>query len=121
MLGARILSAGEVLLHCAALYRALGAEPQAQIALGVRYGGLKGRTFRAGLDYIGVATAGQNLLEDEVTVPPMMFRLNEIRPNLRDLVKGLCKDLFMIFDFQQFEDSVYQRELDISLKPSLAG
>jgi cellulose biosynthesis protein BcsQ len=105
----RIICAAEALLHCANLYRLLGFEPHADIELRVQYGGLSDRTLTA-------ASAGRrnfpqykNLLEDEVTITPITFRLGAVETEMVDLVKKLCEPLFIIFDFAEFADEIYQQ------------
>jgi MinD-like ATPase involved in chromosome partitioning or flagellar assembly len=65
----RIMRAAEALLHCGNLYKTLGLEPNAQIEMTVRYGGLKGRNLTyASMKWL-YQVGGQNVHEDEVTIP----------------------------------------------------
>jgi MinD-like ATPase involved in chromosome partitioning or flagellar assembly len=102
---ARIKRAAEAILHCANLYRALGVDPGAQVALAVRYGGLKGR-------HVTMPSSGENLHEDEVSVPAITFRLDALDADLVELVKKLCEPLFVIFDFATVLDAYYRRIVD---------
>jgi len=101
----RIVRAADALLHCANLYKVLGVEPNAHIEMTVRYGGLQGRT----LTEARIVTRGQNLYEEEVTIPPITFRLGAVESEIVSLVKKLCEPLFVIFDFATFPDEVYQQ------------
>jgi hypothetical protein len=105
----RILRATEAFLHCARLYRGLGAEPSAQIELRVRYSGLRGRKLAAASPFRWVGFYAEDKTEeDELFVSPLIFKLSEIDSNLLEMVKHVCAPLFMLFDFTKFDDSVYQ-------------
>jgi hypothetical protein len=98
----RIQRAAEAILHCARLYKALGVGPSAQVALAVRYGGLKGRR-------VTMPSSGENRHKDEVSVPAITFRLDALDADLVELVKGLCEPLFVVFDFATVPDAYYRR------------
>lgn len=101
----RIVRTTEALLHCANLYRALGADSNATVQLRIGYAGLRGRR---------VKSAGRRLLfreyvnqyEDEVS-SEVVFRLDQVEPEITHLVKSLCRPLFMLFDFFDVPDSVW--------------
>jgi cellulose biosynthesis protein BcsQ len=99
---ATIQRAAEAILHCASLYKALGVDPSAQVALAVRYGGLKSR-------HLTMPSAGENRHEDEVSVPAITFRLDALDSDLVELVKRLCEPLFVVFDFAGVPDASYRR------------
>jgi MinD-like ATPase involved in chromosome partitioning or flagellar assembly len=106
----RMVRAAEALLHCANLYKILGAEPNAHIDMAVRYGGLQGRTLTAGsptrlLDL----EARENQREDDVSIPAITFKLGAVQAEMVDLVKKLCEPLFVIFDYATFVDAVYRQ------------
>ncbi|HXB70311.1 MAG TPA: hypothetical protein VNY05_18825 [Candidatus Acidoferrales bacterium] len=105
---ARIARVAEVLLHCANLYKVLGVEPNAHVEVAVRYGGLRGRMLSAASKH-RVVSPQKNLHEDEVTVPPITFRLGAIETEIVELVKKLCEPLFVVFDFASFPDEVYRQ------------
>jgi hypothetical protein len=104
----RILRATEALLHCAILNRVLGVEPNAHIEMTVRYGGLRGRSLMA-MSSAREFAPSINLHEDEVSIPPLTFRLSDVETEIVDLVKKLCEPLFVIFDFASFPDEVYRQ------------
>jgi hypothetical protein len=105
----RIARAVEVLLHCANLYKALGAEPNAQVELRLRYGGLRGRQLTSSsIRWIGYYH-GENRHDNEVPVGPIRFRLGAVGAELVSLVKKLCAPLFMIFDYTEISDEVYEQ------------
>jgi hypothetical protein len=113
--GFRIVQATEALVHCANLYKAFGVDPNARIELRVRYGGLRERTLREG-PYHPQGPTRKNLHEGEVSVPPMTFRLGAVEGEIVDLVKKLCAPLFIIFDFAEFGDEIYQQIVTDFLK-----
>jgi len=80
----RIARATEVLLHCANLYKALGVDPNAQIELQTRYGGLKGRTL--GASPRRDIRPRTNVHENEVSVDPVRFRLGTVEDQIVELV-----------------------------------
>src|ERR1039457_2180402 len=104
----RVVRATDALLHCSNLYRVLGAEPNAHVEMTVRYGGLRGRTLLAYLTGLPVQ-ARRNLHEDDVRIPPVVFRVGAVEAELVDLVKKLCEPLFVIFDFASFPDDIYRQ------------
>jgi len=107
---ARIVRATEILLHCAKLYTLLGVEPNTQIELSIRYGGLRNRTL-ASLSPTRVPsfTPDTNLEEDEVTVQPISFRLGALESDIVRLVKSVCEPLFVVFNFAAYDDLVYRQ------------
>jgi cellulose biosynthesis protein BcsQ len=111
----RVEDAAEALLHCTNLYKALGVGPNAHIELRARYGGLRERILREGPRYVDVQPP-KNLYEDEVTIPPITFRVGIADSELVDLVRKLCAPLFIIFDFAEFSDDTYQQIVTNFLK-----
>jgi hypothetical protein len=105
----RIVRATEALLHCASLYKVMGLEPSAHIELTVRYGGLRGRTLAAASPQRRLFQEAKNVYEEEISVLPITFALSSVESGIVELVKRLCAPLFVIFDFQEFEDVVYQQ------------
>ena len=47
----------------------------------------------------------ENLLEDEVSVSPIMFRLDSVETDVVDLVRKLCDPSFVAFDFAVPDDT----------------
>jgi hypothetical protein len=104
----RIARATEALLHCANLYRVLGVDPNAHVKLWVDYHGLRGRTLKpAGNSQR--AFRGHNLLENEVMIAPVTFRVGSVEDQLVELVKKICAPLFVVFDFARVNDQVYEQ------------
>jgi MinD-like ATPase involved in chromosome partitioning or flagellar assembly len=105
----RILRATEALLHCANLYKVMGFEPNAHVELGIRYGGLRGRVLAAASRRRRLFGERRNVYEDEISIPTMTFTLAAIEAEIVPLVKKVCEPLFVIFDFEKFEDAVYEQ------------
>jgi MinD-like ATPase involved in chromosome partitioning or flagellar assembly len=99
----------EALDHCVDLYKALGVEPNAHIEIAIRYRGMRGRTLRREPPSMPPAQAHTNSLEDEVPIPPVVFRLGDIDSQMLHLVKKLCEPLFVLFDFASFKDEIYEK------------
>ena len=74
----------------------------------VRYGGLRDRQLTSSsirwIDY-----HGKNVYDNEVSVAPFRFRLGAIDKEIVSLVKKLCAPLFMIFDYTEIPDEVYDQ------------
>jgi hypothetical protein len=77
--------------------------------LRIRYGGLRDRTLKSysmrWIDYYH----GKNLHDNEVRVEPIRFRLGAVDAEIVSLVKKLCAPLFMIFDYTEIPDEVYEQ------------
>ena len=102
----RIVRATELLLHCANLYKLLGAAPGALVELSVHYRGLKGRNLAAASNrHVG---PHRNVVEGAISIPPINFRLGSLDTQLVDLAKKLCEPLFMLFDYATFDDTIYR-------------
>ncbi len=101
----RIVRATEGLLHCANLYRALGADSRATIQLRITYGGLRGRQLKSARvrPFFDERT---NLYEEEVT-SEVVFQLNQLETEITQLVIKLCSPLFMLFDFFNPPEGLY--------------
>jgi hypothetical protein len=102
----RIVQVTEAFLFCARLYTHLGVDPGKVVHIAVRHGGLRGRTLRTAnparhLSMARVTTEAEVGTERSVT-------LGEIDSQLVELVKQTCAPLFMVFDFLEIGDPVYE-------------
>lgn len=102
----RIVRVTEVLLYCARLYSNLNILPTATVCIGIRHVGLRGRIL--------AAAGGERLLfrkrstiENEV-YSEISAPLSQIESNLVELVKKFTQPLFVVFDFFEVEDKVYE-------------
>ena len=101
----RIVRVTEALLYCARLYSRLQIDPTAFVNLAIRHGGLKGR-------FIGASSPGRHLrpraaTAEEETEFELRTSLQDIESNLVSLVKQLVAPVFVLFDFFELSDAVY--------------
>ncbi len=116
----RIVRATEAVLHCINLYRSTGIEPNAHVEITVRYYGLRGRTLAAASPQRLLYRPRKNILENEVSIPPITFSLGVGESDIVELVKKLCAPLFAVFDYEEFDDTVYRQIVTDFLKEKLA-
>ena len=102
----RIEWTAEALLHCASLYRALGADSNATVQFRISYAGLRGRRLKSGNNRRHLLVEPVNQYENEVS-SEVIFRLDQVESEITHLVKRLCRPLFMLFDFFDVDDSVW--------------
>ena len=103
----RIIRITEALLYCARLYEKLGVSGSVEVNIGISHGGLQDRVMRVAnpardSGVFGTVTAVENEAENSIIVP-----LSEIRATIVDRVKELADPLFVLFDYFQPSDSVY--------------
>lgn len=102
----RIVRVTETLLYCARLYTRLEVDPAHVVYIAIRHGGLRGRIL---------GTSSPNRLmhervpaeEDEVETE-VHSTLEGLQTNLVGLVKEIVAPLFVIFDFFQVNDAIYE-------------
>ena len=102
----RIVRVTETLLYCARLYSRLGVNPAAVVNVAVGHGGLHGRL-------IGSSNPARMLHDrqpsaEDATESKVRSSLQAIESDLVSLVKQLLDPLFVLFDFFQLSDSVYE-------------
>jgi hypothetical protein len=102
----RIVRVTEALLYCARLYSRLQIDPTAFVNLTIRHGGLKGR-------FIGSSSPDRYLRSraatvEEETEAELRTSLQEIESNLVSLVKQVVAPIFILFDFFELGDEVYE-------------
>jgi hypothetical protein len=106
-LDARIVCTARALRHCVSLYRGLGIDFNANVEIGIRHGGLRGRELASGRP-LHPEPGGENTLEDEVSASATV-RLGAIESLMLETVKKLCEPLFVVFDFASVPDDVYRQ------------
>jgi hypothetical protein len=101
---ARILRVTEALLFASGLYSNLGAPPEARLSFRVAHRGLTGRTLAGtgGRRYISPKKCYESSSETEIVVI-----LGSVHEALVGDVKRLLEPMFMLFEFTQFDESVY--------------
>jgi len=103
----RIVRATEALLYCARLLSRLGADPSASLVLAIRYGGLRDRRLSSANPARSLSLENAACAEDEVEAV-VETTLGQIESDLVILVKELTKPLFVLFDFFELSDAVYE-------------
>ncbi len=102
----RIVRVTETLLYCARLYSRLEIDPTAVLNVAIRHGGLKDRKLTA----VGARTllreAGPSV-EDEAETQ-IRCTLGQLETELVDLVKQLVAPVFVLFDFFELSDDIYE-------------
>ena len=102
----RIIRTAEILLHCARLYNNLKAPPSAELAIAVKYSGLKNRVLSSS-SRDRIMSFYQNREENQIEIEER-FKLSSIDIELTNNVKRLTTPLFALFDFFKPADSVYE-------------
>ena len=102
----RVVRVTEAFLYCVRLYSHLEVDPGHLVHVGVRHGGLVGRTLgSASVNRPMRSTWTSTADEADTTVT---VRLSEIEPELVGVVKETCAPLLMLFDFFELTDPVYE-------------
>lgn len=102
----RIHRATEILLYCQRLYNELSVNPSEIVNIKVKYGGLTGRRLSSVKGRI-LPRINNVCAENEIE-SAIQTKLADISTNLVGLVKEIVSPLFLLFDFQEFADSIYE-------------
>ena len=105
-LDTRIIRVTETLLFCARLYAVLGVPKTAPLNIIIRHGGLARRTLSAAKTS-RVLSSEYSTLENEAFKEQQVL-LKDIEPNLVALVKDFTQPLFMLYDFFEPPQEVYE-------------
>lgn len=101
----RITRTAELLLFCHRLYSELGVSEDMEIGVQLGFVGLKGRVLSAA-DWSRDLSFPQMSSEDEVRTE-IRERLDAIEQELTQLVKVLLRPVFILFEYQEFADKIY--------------
>lgn len=110
----RIVRVTEAILYCLRLYGLLGVDRASRISLAVRHGGLKGRRLASSNPSRDLRVRA-SAEEDEVGTE-IQGTLDEIEAALVSKVKEIVAPLFMLFDFFELTDPVYEEIVGRFLK-----
>jgi hypothetical protein len=102
----RIVRATEALMYCARLYSRLNVEQSSTVHFALRFDGLSGRTL-AVANPLRSSPRRRPCDEDDVDTV-ITTTLQGIEDNLVELVKDLLSQLFILFDFLEVSDGVYE-------------
>jgi TIR domain len=100
----RIVRVTEALLFASNLYTNLGAPPEANLSVRVSHRGLAGRTLASagGNRHIFPKVCHESTSESEVVVA-----LGKMKDSLVEDVRRVVEPLFMLFEFQEFQEAIY--------------
>lgn len=105
----RIWRIAETFEHAAALYRELGVSPSDPIRVHIRHAGLRGRLLTSS-DPMRNTFLERRSTEDEITWSGEVTQ-DQIKAQLKDLVRSVCEELYLLFDFFRPVDAVYDEIL----------
>ncbi|MBI5449973.1 MAG: toll/interleukin-1 receptor domain-containing protein [Gammaproteobacteria bacterium] len=100
----RIVRVAEALMFASNLYTNLGAPPEAKLSVRVSHKGLAGRalTSAGGNRHVSPRVSRESVSESEIVVT-----LGKMPETLVDDVRRIVEPMFMLFEFQEFAESVY--------------
>jgi hypothetical protein len=100
----RIVRVAEALMFASNLYTNLGTPPDANLSVRVSHKGLAGRTLTSagGNRHVIPRVSRESTSESEVVVT-----LGKMRETLVDDVRKIVEPMFMLFEFQEFAESIY--------------
>jgi len=106
-LDTRVIRATEGLLYCARLYSRLGVDPSSRVQFSLRFTGLKDRILTVMSPHRQSPFPKHRCVENEAGAEVSTF-LQDIEVNIVSLVKQLLSPVFILFDFFELSDSVYE-------------
>lgn len=101
----RIVRIAESLLFASNLYSNLGVPQETQLSARFTHRGLKGR--RLGTSNPNRMLGISRATSEDASETELVLTLGKIREDLVKEVQKVAEPLFLLFDFQQFEDKVY--------------
>ena len=102
----RIVRVTEALLFASKFYAELGTAPDAKISVRVAHRGLAGRVLKNAS--VNRPLYGERTTVEKVSETEFEVVLGNIRGALVDEVQRICAPMFMLFDFQEFAQKVYE-------------
>jgi hypothetical protein len=110
----RINRITECLLYCARLYTNLDVDSNRKVLFTLKHSGLKDRILTSAISK-RILRQQHKCIENKAETS-IDFNLIQVESNLVDLVKKLTAPLFMLFDFFQLSDGVYEDIVDRFVK-----
>jgi hypothetical protein len=102
----RIQRTTEILLYCKHLFEELGVDSSTVVKISIKHGGLENRRLSATRNRL--LSRRDNVCIESETEKTIQVTLSSIDSNLVKLVKEFTQPLFLLFDFQEFADSIYE-------------
>ena len=103
----RVMRITEALLYADRLYTSLGVPQESHVVIGIRHGGLRGRTI-GGARYTKF-TRHRHISHENQFCTQKEAVLGEIKPDIVDLVRSFTEPLFELFDFFAIDNSTLQK------------
>lgn len=102
----RIVRIAESLLFAGNLYANLGAPEETQFSVRITHRGLRGRQ-------LGTSNPNRMLMlartsSEDASETELVLTLGKIRAELVQEVQKISEPLFLLFDFEKFEDKIYE-------------
>jgi len=101
----RVVRVTESLMFLESLYSKLGVPPNAKVEIQVTHGGLKGRELSSASSYRLMFSRGP--AEENESMSEITTTLGSMSETRVDDVRRILEPMFMLFDFMQFNSSVY--------------
>jgi hypothetical protein len=101
----RIVRVTESLMFAAKLYDILGVVPEARLSVRVTHRGLAGRELTASSNNRAIRSTTTTAPESQ---SEMVLVLGEIRGKLVEDVRRIVAPMFMLFDFREFDNKIYE-------------
>jgi hypothetical protein len=101
----RIVRVTESLMFIESLYTKLGAPPECRIAIKVSHNGLNGRSLTSASPNRSVTPKVSN---EDVSSSEIVMTLGTMQQTRVEDVRNLLAPMFMLFDYMQFSDEVYE-------------
>lgn len=104
----RIVRITETLLHAARLYSGLDVPRDAHYLVGIRHGGLKGRTLSTSSIARRLPSSSATLSGENEVYSELDTTIEQTESNLVDLVESFTQPLFVIFNFFELNRGVLE-------------
>jgi hypothetical protein len=102
----RIVRVTEALMFAGKLYTALGAASDAKISARFTHSGLAERTLKSASP--NRRLSGSPTTHEQVSETETVIVLGDIHNALVGEVQRVCAPMFMLFDFQEFGQQIYE-------------
>lgn len=102
----RIVRIAETLLFTKNLYTTLGAPPETRLSIRISHAGLENRELSTSNSRRFMPI--QRISREDKSQSEIVTILGDIPKNLVDDVKRIAQPMFMLFDFAEIDDSIYE-------------
>jgi hypothetical protein len=102
----RLVRVTESLMFADNLYEALGVPADAKLSIKITHRGIAGRTLSSSNPQRRLSLSRKAHADESQT--EIVEEIGQLRPRIVDDVRKFTEPLFMLFDFMQFDDKVYE-------------